>query len=48
MVGLDAPVEDKSMWILDDTIPAGEYRPVNPEAVPAAEETESVSEEAES
>lgn len=41
MVGLDAPVEDKSMWILDDTIPAGEYRPVNPEAVPAAEETES-------
>ncbi len=46
MIGLDAPVEDNTGWLLEDTIPAGEYRPVNPEAVPAA--GESVAEESES
>lgn len=38
MVGLEGEKTDKSGWLLEDRIPAGEYRPVNPEAVPAAEE----------
>lgn len=29
MVGEDSTKEDKSTWILEDTIPAGEYRPVS-------------------
>lgn len=38
MVSDDAVKSEKSEWILEDTIKAGEaYRPVNPEAVPGAE-----------
>lgn len=35
MVSLDDTKSDESSWILEDTIPAGEYRPVNPDASPA-------------
>ena len=35
MVGADSTKADKEKWILEDTIPAGEYRPVSGE--PAAE-----------
>lgn len=38
MVGLEETKMDKGSWLLEDTIPAGEYRPVNPEAAPVAEE----------
>ena len=34
MVSTDDSKADKSSWILEDTIPAGEYRPVDPEAAP--------------
>lgn len=37
MVAPDELKGDKSSWILEDTIPAGEYRAVDPAAVPAAE-----------
>ena len=30
MVGADSTKVDKDSWILEDTIPAGEYRPVSP------------------
>ena len=29
MVGMDDSKDDKSTWILEDSIPAGEYRPVS-------------------
>ena len=37
MVSEDGAKSEKSQWILEDTIPAGEYRPVNPDAAPAVE-----------
>ncbi len=37
MASEDSQKADKANWILEDTIPAGEYRPVDPNAVPSAE-----------
>lgn len=37
MVSEDGLKTEESAWILEDTIAAGEYRPVNPEAVPTTE-----------
>ncbi len=37
MVSEDGVKSEKSAWILEDTIPAGEYRPVSPDAVPAVQ-----------
>ena len=38
MVGEEDTKMDKNCWLLEDTIPAGEYRPVNPEAAPKVTE----------
>ncbi len=35
MVSADDTKSSPSGWLLEDTIPAGEYRPVNPDALPA-------------
>lgn len=40
MVAPDGTKADTSTWILEDTIPAGEYRAVSPEAVPTREAAE--------
>jgi len=37
MVSEDGAKGDKSAWILEDQIAAGEYRPVDPEAVPVVQ-----------
>lgn len=37
MVSEDGVKSDKTSWILEDTIPAGEYRAVDPNAVPKTE-----------
>ena len=45
MVGLEEYKEDKASWMIEDTIPAGEYRPVNPDALPTVETGEAGPEE---
>lgn len=35
IVSMEENMTDKSRWMIEDNIPAGEYRPVNPDAAPA-------------
>ena len=37
MVSEDSKKAEKADWLLEDTIPAGEYRAVDPNALPSAE-----------
>jgi hypothetical protein len=37
MVSEDSKKTEKADWLLEDTIPAGEYRAVDPNALPSAE-----------